>query len=200
MKNPAVDAYIAKSGEFARPILARVRAAMHRACPKIEETIKWGVPHFEYKGVVASMAAFKQHASFGFWKQKLMDDPAGLFPKAGDSSMGGRKFRSVGELPAEAVLIRYAKAAVALNEKGVKVPRAAKGKRPPPKVPAELATAFRRSAKARATYDAFSPSKKREYVEWITGAKQPETRRRRLATAIAWLAEGKALNWKYENC
>jgi uncharacterized protein YdeI (YjbR/CyaY-like superfamily) len=114
--------------------------------------------------------------------------------------MGGRRFRSVGELPAEAVLIRYAKAAVALNEKGVKVPRAAKGKRPPPKVPAELAAAFRRSAKARATYDAFPPSKKREYVEWITGAKQPETRRRRLATAIAWLAEGKALNWKYENC
>jgi uncharacterized protein YdeI (YjbR/CyaY-like superfamily) len=200
MKNAAVDAYIAKSAEFARPILERVRAAMHKACPGIEETIKWGVPHFEYKGVVASMAAFKQHASFGFWKQKLLDDPAGLFPGAGESSMGGRKFRAVGELPAQAVLVRYAKAAVALNEKGVKVPKPAKPKKPPPRVPADLAAALQRNASAKATYGAFPPSKQREYVEWITGAKQDVTRQKRLATAIEWLAAGKSLHWKYENC
>lgn len=200
MKNPAVDAYIAKSADFARPILTRVRAAMHQACPQIEETIKWGVPHFEHQGVVASMAAFKQHASFGFWKQKLMDDPAGLFPAAGESSMGGRKFRSADELPADAVLLRYIRAAVALNEAGVKVPKAAKPKKPPPELPADLAAALKKNAKARASYDAFPPSHKREYVEWITEAKQEATRRRRLATAVEWMAQGKSRNWKYENC
>lgn len=179
-KSPAVDSYIANSAEFARPILTRVRAAMHKACPKIEETIKWGVPHFEYKGVVASMAAFQQHASFGFWKQRLMEDPAGLFPARGDSSMGGKKIRSAAELPSDAILIRYIKAAVALNEKGAKVPRPPKKKRPPPKPSADLLAAFKRNPKAKATFDAFSPSQRREYVEWM--------------------AEGKTRNWKYINC
>ncbi|HEU0226052.1 MAG TPA: YdeI/OmpD-associated family protein [Steroidobacteraceae bacterium] len=200
MKNPAVDAYIAKSADFARPILRRVRGLMHKACPGIEETIKWGVPHFERRGVVAGMAAFKQHASFGFWKQKLLADPAGLFPAAGDSSMGGRKFRSVDELPSDAVLLRYIKAAIALNEAGVKVPRAARRKKPPPKLPADLAAALKQSPKAKAAYDAFPPSKRREYVEWITEAKQEATRRRRLATAVEWIAQGKSRHWKYENC
>ncbi|MGQ0428847.1 MAG: YdeI/OmpD-associated family protein [Gammaproteobacteria bacterium] len=200
MKNPAVDAYIAKSAEFARPNLARVRAAMHKGCPKIEETIKWGVPHFEYEGVVGSMAAFKQHASFGFWKQKLMQDPAGIFPQAGDSSMGGRKFCSADEMPSEAVLVRYVKAAVALNEWGEKVPRAPKGRKPPPRLPADLAIELKKNARAKATYDAFPPSHKREYVEWITEAKQDETRKRRLSTAIEWMAAGKPRNWKYQNC
>ena len=199
MKNPAVDAYIAKSAEFVRPILVRLRALMHKICPQIEETIKWGVPHFEYKGVVANMAAFKQHASFGFWKQKLMDDPAGFFPAADDSSMGGRKIRAMSDLPADAVLIRYIKAAIALNEQGVKLPPVRKTKAPV-KSPAELLAALRKSPKARATYEAFPPSKQREYVEWLTGAKQEATRLRRLATAIEWMAEGKSRHWKYQNC
>ena len=199
-KSPAVDTYIAKSAEFARPILTRVRAAMHKACPRMEETIKWGVPFFEYKGVVANMAAFKQHASFGFWKQRLMKDPAGLFPSRGDSSMGGKKIRSVAELPADAVLIRYIKEAVALNEDGTKVPRPPRKKRPPPKSPPDLAAALKRNAKARASYEAFTASQQREYVDWITEAKREATRQKRLATAIAWMAAGKPRNWKYLNC
>jgi len=199
-KNPAVDAYIAKSAEFARPILARLRLLMHKACPQIEETMKWSVPHFEYQGVVANMAAFKQHASFGFWKQKLMKDPAGLFPQAGDSSMGGRKIRAMTDLPSDAVLIRYIKAAVALNEAGVKLPNAGRKKKPPPKLPVDLAAALKKNAKARATYEAFPPSKQREYVEWLTEAKQEATRQKRLATAIEWMAAGKSRHWKYQNC
>ena len=199
MKNPAVDAYIAKSAGFARPILVHLRALMHETCPQIEETIKWSVPHFEYKGVVANMAAFKQHASFGFWKQKLMDDPAGFFPAAGDSSMGGRKIRAMSELPSDAMLVRYIKAAIALNERGVKSPRVVK-KKAPLKTPADLQAALKRNAKARATFDALTPSKQREYVEWLTGAKQEATRRKRLATAIEWMSAGRSRNWKYQNC
>jgi uncharacterized protein YdeI (YjbR/CyaY-like superfamily) len=200
MKNPAVDAYIAKSAGFARPILARLRALMHKTCPQIEETIKWGVPHFEYQGMVANMAAFKQHASFGFWKQKLMDDPAGFFPSADDSSMGGRKIRAMSDLPADAVLIRYIKAAIALNEQGVKVPRPAAAKKAPAKPPADLLGALKKNAKARATFDALTPSKQREYIEWLTEARREATRTMRLATAIEWLAAGKSRYWKYQDC
>jgi hypothetical protein len=198
MKNPAVDVYIAKSADFARPILMRLRALMHKACPTVEETIKWGVPHFEYKGVIAGMAAFKQHAAFGFWKRRLMKDPAGFFSK-GESGMGGRKIRSLDELPSDTVLLGYIREAVALNEQGAKVPRSTR-KRPPVRVPAYLAAALKRNAKARRTFGNFSASQRREYVEWLTDAKQEATRERRLASAIEWMADGKARNWKYQNC
>ncbi len=204
MKNPAVDAYIAKSPDFARPILKRVRALMHKACPKIEETMKWSVPHFEYKGIVANMAAFKQHAAFGFWSQKLLKERLGkdagrMFPASGDSSMGGRKIRSLADLPPDALVLRTIKAAVALNAAGLRPARELKRK-PPPKAPPYLVAALRKNAKARANFDSFTPSQQREYVEWITGAKQDATRERRLATTVEWLAEGKQLNWKYQNC
>jgi uncharacterized protein YdeI (YjbR/CyaY-like superfamily) len=204
MKNPAVDAYIAKSQDFAQPILKRVRALMHKACPKIEESIKWGVPHFDYKGIVAGMAAFKAHAAFGFWnsrllKEKLAKDSAKLFPTSGDAAMFGRKIRSIEDLPPDALLIKAIKAAVALNEAGVRPKRPLK-KKPPVKPPAYLIAALRQNAKAKKTFEGFTPSQQREYVEWLTGAKQESTRERRLATTVAWLAEGKQLNWKYQNC
>ena len=204
MKNPAVDAYIAKSPDFAQPILKRVRALMHKACPKIEESIKWGVPHFDYKGIVAGMAAFKAHAAFGFWssrllKEKLAKDSAKLFPTSGDAAMFGRKIRSIEDLPPDALLIKAIKAAVALNEAGVRPKRSLK-KKPPVKPPPYLVAALRKNAKAKKTFEGFTPSQQREYVEWLTGAKQESTRERRLATTVAWLAEGKQLNWKYQNC
>jgi uncharacterized protein YdeI (YjbR/CyaY-like superfamily) len=197
-RSPAVDAYIARSADFAQPILKKLRAVVHKACPQIEEKIKWGVPFFEYRGVVAFMAAFKQHASFGFWKRRLLDDPAGFLSTPGGSSMGGRKIRSLAELPADAVLIRYIRAAVALNEQGVKLPPR-RTRKAPVRLPRDLAAALKANAKARATYEALSPSKKRDYVEWITGAKRETTRRRRLATAVGWMAQGRPRDWKYQN-
>lgn len=199
-RSAAVDAYIAKSGEFARPILRRLRTAMHEACPKIEETMKWGSPFFGHKGIVAYMAAFKSHVRFGFWKRRLMRDPDGLFEATGNTGMGGSRIRSTADLPADAVLIRYIKAAVALNEQGFTVPRPVRRKRPPPKPPADLVAAFKKNPKAKATFGAFSPSQQREYVEWITGAKLDATRRKRLVTAIKWIAQGRPRNWKYLNC
>ncbi len=204
MKSPAVDAYIAKSAVFARPILTHLRSLMHKAHPPIRETLKWGVPHFEHKGIVAGMAAFKQHAAFGFWSQRLLKEKLGkdaerLFPKNAERGMGGRKFRSLSELPPDALLIRAIKAAVALNEEGVRPKRELK-KKPPLKVPPYLTAALRKNAGAKKTFAGFTPSQRREYVKWLTDAKQAATRERRLATTIEWLAEGKRLNWKYQNC
>ena len=190
-KLPAVDAYIAKSTDFARPILTRLRALMHKACPQIIETMKWSAPFYEYRGVVAYSLAFKQHVRFGFWKQKLLDVPA---------AMRSKKFRSVADLPPDAVLIRVIRAAVALNEAGAKLPRAPRKKRPPPKAPADLVAAFRKSAKAKAAFESFTPSQQREYVEWITEAKREETRSNRLEHSVQWMAQGKTRHWKYQDC
>jgi len=204
MKNPAVDAYIAKSAAFARPILTHLRSLMHKACPKIQETMKWNVPHFEHKGIVAGMAAFKQHASFGFWNQRLLKerlgkDAARLFPKAGDASMGGRRYTSRAELPPDVLLIRAIKASVALNQEGLRPVRELRRK-PPVKPPPYLVAALRKNVKAKRTFGGFTPAQQREYVEWLTEAKQAATRERRLATTIEWLAQGKKRNWKYQNC
>jgi uncharacterized protein YdeI (YjbR/CyaY-like superfamily) len=198
-KNADIDKYIARSAAFAQPILKKLRALYHKACPQIEETIKWGFPHFEYKGVVGSMAAFKQHAGFGFWKGGLMRDPEGLFKAVRSMTMSACKITDVSELPPDRVLVAYIKEAVALNEQGVKLPKPKRtGKKKPVVVPDYFRAALERNKKALATFEAFSPSHQREYVEWVMEAKQEATRERRLATTLEWLAEGKSRNWKYE--
>lgn len=204
MKNPAVDAYIAKSAPFARPILKHVRKLMHKGSPRIEEKIKWGVPTFEREGIVAMMAAFKQHVAFGFWSEKLIRERLGadagrVFPKDAKLGMGGRRYLAKSELPSDVVIIRAVKLAVALNEAGERPKRVSKRK-PPPKAPPYLVAALRKNAKARATFGRFTPAQQREYVEWLTEAKQAATRERRLAQAIEWLAAGKRRNWKYQDC
>ena len=107
---------------------------------------------------------------------------------------------NVSELPPDRVLLAYIKEAVRLNEEGIKIPK------PRPKakkglvVPNDLISALKKNKKALSTFEDFSYSHKKEYVEWISGAKQEATRARRLATALEWLAEGKPHNWKYMNC
>ena len=204
MKNPAVDAYIAKSAEFAQPILRHVRKLMHKGCPRIEETIKWGVPAFEREGIVAMMAAFKRHVAFGFWSEKLIRAKLGreaerVFPKDAKLGMGGRRYLSRAELPPDAAILRAVKAAVALNESGERPVRVRKRK-PPPKAPPYLAAALKKNAKARATWPRLTPGQQREYVEWLVEARREETRARRLAEAIALLAAGKTRYWKYQDC
>jgi uncharacterized protein YdeI (YjbR/CyaY-like superfamily) len=204
MKNPAVDAYVAKSADFAKPILAHVRKLMHKGCPRIEESIKWGVPAFERDGIVAMMAAFKKHVAFGFWsermiREKLGADAARVFPKDAKLGMGGRRYHAKSELPPDAAILRAVKVAVSLNEAGERPKRALKRKLPP-KAPPDLAAALRKNAKARATYDRLAPGQQREYVDWLLEAKQAATRERRLAQAVEWLAEGKQRYWKYQDC
>jgi uncharacterized protein YdeI (YjbR/CyaY-like superfamily) len=204
MKNPAVDAYIAKSADFAQPILRHVRTLMHRGDRRIEETIKWGVPAFERQGIVAMMAAFKRHVAFGFWHEKsirarLGKDADRVFAKGAKLGMGGRRYLSRSELPPDAAILRAVRAAVAFNESGER-PVRARRRKPPPKAPPYLAAALKKNAKARATWAGLTPGRQREYVEWLVEAKRAETRARRLAQALAWLAAGKPLHWKYQDC
>lgn len=197
-RSERVDAYLARSSEFARPILERLRELVHRGCPEVEETIKWGAPHFEYHGLLAGMAAFKQHVSFGFWKGKLLEDPHGILDPEGFGGSGNLRLTSLEDLPDEAVFLDYLRQAMALNEEGVSLPRSAPDERPELEVPDDLQAALAESPPARETFEAFSYSHRKEYVEWITEAKREATRQKRLATAIEWLAEGKSRNWKYE--
>jgi uncharacterized protein YdeI (YjbR/CyaY-like superfamily) len=194
-RDPRIDAYIARSAEFAQPILAHLRDIVHEACPEVEETMKWSFPHFMYQGMLCSMASFKEHCAFGFWKGAQIVDGSV------DGAMGqfGR-ITAISDLPSKKILTGYIKKAMQLNETGVKAPMRAKPKPAAKKaaaVPDDLARALKKNAKARATFEKFSPSHKREYIEWIVEAKREETRQRRLETAIEWMAEGKQRNWKY---
>jgi uncharacterized protein YdeI (YjbR/CyaY-like superfamily) len=191
-KDPRIDAYIARSADFAKPILRHLRALVHKGCPDVEETMKWSAPFFDYEGaILASMAAFKEHCAFGFWKGSL------IVPGKKDAMGQFGRITKVSDLPSDRVMIGYVKEAARLNAEGVKTPRAPKREKKEIAMPADLASALRKNARARATFDAFSPSHKREYLEWITEAKGEETRKKRLETAIEWMAEGKPRNWKY---
>ena len=191
-----VDSYIERQAEFARPILARLRAIVHEACPDCEETIKWGMPSFTYKGkILAGFAAFKAHATFGYWNDSMLAQE-----EKSRSAMGqfGR-LTSLDDLPARATLVDLTRKSMALIDAGVK-PARATAKKPPFSVPQDMRAAIDAVPAAKATFDTFPPSCQREYVEWVTEAKRDETRARRFAQTVEWLAEGKKRHWKYENC
>ncbi len=196
-RDPRVDAYIAKAPQFARPILAHLREVVHASGPGVVETIKWGMPSFDYHGILAGMAAFKAHCSFGLWKHEriVADDPKAL------EAMGSFGcLKAVSDLPARATLLRYLKKARALNESGESAPRTKTARKKPIGMHPDFAAALARNAKARATLEGFAPSHQREYLEWIQDAKRDETRARRIETAIQWLAQGRKHHWKYETC
>ena len=197
-KDPRVDDYIARSAPFAKPILNHLRKVVHGGCPGVEETLKWGFPHFMYRGILCSMASFKAHCAFGFWKGVLLADRPGGTGTKRKAAMGqfGR-ITVVSDLPDKRVLLRAVKRAVALNEQGIKLPARAARKKRPVTPPDDLMAALRENRKALETYEGFSDSNRREYVEWITATRTDATRTTRLETAIAWMAGGKVRNWKY---
>jgi uncharacterized protein YdeI (YjbR/CyaY-like superfamily) len=197
--DPRVDTYIAKSADFAKPILLHLRKLVHKACPDVEEMIKWSFPCYEYKGPFCSMAAFKQHAAFGFWKAAVMNDPNGLLQIKMRGAMGHfDRITSVKDLPSDKIMLAYIKEAVRLNDEGIKLPPRVKKTATKIVPPAELLAALTKNKKASSTFDQFNPSHKREYIEWITEAKTEPTRNKRIATAIEYLSDGKPLNWKYQ--
>jgi len=197
-KDPRVDAYIEKSADFAKPILNHLRKLIHKASPKISETVKWSMPAFEYKGLVCGIAAFKQHCVLGFWKEKLLDSDAFPAQKNAMGSVG--RITSKKDLPPDDVIIKLVQQAIELNENGVKVPKKAAAPKKELVVPDYLTAALKKNKTAQKTFENFPYSCKKEYVEWITEAKTEPTREKRIATTIEWLAEGKRRNWKYENC
>jgi len=198
-KDPRIDKYIANAAEFAKPILNHMRELVHKACPETEETIKWGFPHFDYKGMMCSMAAFKQHCAFGFWKAALIKYKKLMENAKSESAMGhlGR-ITSLNDLPSDKVLMAYIKEAKKLNDDDVKLPikPVAKEKKELV-VPNYIQKALKKNKPALKIFEGFSPSHKREYVEWITEAKTNKTRNKRIATTIERLSEDKSRNWKY---
>lgn len=191
-----VDAYIAGSAAFARPILEQLRAVVHAACPACAETMRWSFPHFDYKGeMLCSMAAFKQHAAFGFWKEALVLGPG---TRNGEAMGSFGRITGLKDLPSKRELAGYVRKAMKLNDAGVKISRQTRRRKPALKVPAAFAAALEDSAILRRRWDAFPPSHRREYLEWFLGAKREATRERRLAQTIAQVRAGKSLNWKYE--
>jgi len=202
-----VDAYIAKAAPFAQPILNHLRGLVHKGCPDVVEEMKWSRPFFLHSDtIVCNISAFKEHCSFGLWGAEIgkVLKADGVVQDGGMGSLG--RITSVKDLPSDKQMLGYIRQAAALIDSGqgetvmavarrvVKAPKAAV------ETPPEFAAALKKSKAATKVFDGFSPSCKREYVEWIADAKRPETRDRRIEQAIEWIAEGKQRNWKYQNC
>jgi uncharacterized protein YdeI (YjbR/CyaY-like superfamily) len=200
-KDKKIDAYIAKSADFAKPILNHIRELVHKTCPTVEEKVKWGMPFFDYKGeMLCHMASFKQHAVMGFWKASLMKDPSLVENAKSETAMGhlGR-ITSLKEMPADKKITGWIKEAMELNDKGIKLPSKAK---PADKkelvVPDYFLKVLAKNKKAKQAFEDFPYSHKKEYINWIIEAKTEDTRNKRMETALEWMAEGKSRLWKYE--
>ena len=196
--DPRIDQYIANAAPFAQPILTHLREVVHEACPEVEETMKWSMPHFDYKGIMCGMAAFKAHCTFGFWKAALIPGLKANSANGGDSMGNLGAIRAMADLPPKQVLAGYVKAAMKLNDEGLTVAKPKKGPKPELPVPPAFSAALTKNRAAKKAFDAFPPSHRREYVEWIAEAKRDETRDKRIAQAVEWIAEGKQRNWKYQ--
>lgn len=200
-KDKSIDAYIAKSAPFAQPILTHIRELVHRACPEVEEKMKWSFPHFDYRNeMMCSMAAFKQHCVMGFWKGSIMKDPVLVENARSEVAMGHMgKITSIKDLPSDKKLLSYIKEAMDLNDRGIKLP--AKAKTTEKKdlvVPSYFLEALATNPKAKTVFENYAYSHKKEYLEWITDAKTEATRNKRMETALEWMAEGKSRHWKYK--
>jgi uncharacterized protein YdeI (YjbR/CyaY-like superfamily) len=199
-KDKRVDVYIAKAADFAKPILTHLRALVHEGCPEVVETIKWGFPNFDYKGVFCSVAGFKQHCAFGFWKASLLNDPKKILAPSDQGSMGNLgKITSLEDLPSDKILLDFIRQAVELNDKGIKraikvTPAGSKTIATPRYFQKEL----NKNKIANNTFKNFSYTNKKDYIEWFDEAKTEETRSKRISQAIEWIAEGKSRNWKYQ--
>ena len=194
-RDSRIDTYIQNAPLVTQPLLKEIRSAVHAACPAVTETVKWRTPTFDYKGIMLGMAAFKDHTTMGFWKSKLMADRLSAADRQALEQVGQVKHGD--RLPHRATLVRLVKAAASVNDEGLVQTRVIR-KKAPLKTPPYLTAALRKAPSARAKFAAFTPSHKREYIEWLADAKQNETRQRRLEQAVAWIAEGKSRNWKYE--
>lgn len=196
-RDPRVDAYIAAAAPFAQPILTHIRAVVHAACPEATETIKWRMPTFEYRGILCLMAAFRGHCALAFWKGGRIEGLQPRSAKGGDGMGQLGRITSLADLPSTAVLTRYVKEAVRLKDAGDVPTTPRRAAKPAAVVPPDLAAALAKDAAATQQFARFSPSQRREYIDWIIEAKRPETRARRIAQTVAQAAEGKTQNWKY---
>ncbi|MBS1667579.1 MAG: YdeI/OmpD-associated family protein [Bacteroidetes bacterium] len=192
-----IGAYISQSADFAKPILNHFRSLVHKTCPEVEETMKWSFPHFDYKGMMCSMAAFKQHCAFNFWKAALLKDGKKLLENREEAMGSFGRITSLKDLPSDKIIIGYIKEAMLLNEKNLKVQKPKVANNKELMVPQYLSDSFKKNKKALSTFENFSTSNKKEYINWITEAKTEETRKKRLAQAVEWMEEGKIKNWKY---
>ena len=199
IKDPRIDLYIYNAADFARPILLHLRELIHFTCPDVEETIKWSFASFDYKGPMCSMAAFKQHCAFGFWKASLMKDKSLIANAESESAMGHYgKITTLRDLPPDKKIIAHIKEAMMLNEKGIKLPpKKVTTRKKEIVAPDYFLKQLKKNKKALITFNSFSPSHKREYLEWIIEAKTDDTKNRRMDKAIEWMSEGKSRNWKY---
>jgi len=198
--DPRIDAYIERAAAFAKPILIKLRKLIFQACPDAEEMIKWSFPNYEVHGsMLCSMAAFKEHCAFGFWKASLLKDPDGILHLAERNSMGHLdRLSSVKDLPSDKILIAYLKEAALLNKNNIKIARKKSAPGKELAIPKALAAALKKNKKAMVTFEAFPPSQRREYIEWISEAKTDVTLDKRLTTTIEWLEQGKTRHWKYK--
>lgn len=185
-----IDDYITGSESFAQPVLTKLRRLVHIACPHVTETIKWGMPYFEYKGLLCHMAGFKHHCAFGFWKAELMHDAAMLIENNGKAMGHAGKITSLKDLPDDRVIIERIKEAAKLNEEGIKLPVQSRNNIEII-IPEILFNALHKKRSAYEIFNKLPPSHRKEYVNWINEAKTMETKMKRCGRVVEMVLSGK---------
>jgi hypothetical protein len=118
VKTPSqlIDARIKELGDWRGETLARLRALVKKADPKVVEEWKWSIPVWSHDGILCTGETYKSVVKMTFAKGAALKDPSRLF----NSSLGGSTRRAIdfreGEKINEKALQALIRAAVALNK------------------------------------------------------------------------------------
>jgi uncharacterized protein YdeI (YjbR/CyaY-like superfamily) len=193
-KDLRIDEYIKNAPPFAKPILKYLRKIIRESCPQSEETIRWGAPWFTYMGkVFCGIVSFKAHCALLFNKKSSIIKDLSEQEKMTMAQL--RHITKIADLPSSSILKSSMKHAMKFNEPGAKLIKRKIKRKAPVKTPSNLMRLLRVNSKALASYEAFTQSNKRHYVEWIAEAKTETTRGQRLEKAIKCIAAGKTKHW-----
>ena len=188
-----VNQYIEKKSDWGKELKLLRKIMLQTG---MEETVKWGIPTYTEGGKnVAGLGAFKNHVAIWFFNGVFLKDPEDVLVNAREDKTRGLRqwrFQSLDEISAEKVL-KYALEAKANQEKGKEI----KPEKRKIKTPKKLEDALK-NKNLQAHFDQLSPGKKKEYYEYISSAKRPQTKESRLEKILPLIKAGKGLNDKYK--
>jgi uncharacterized protein YdeI (YjbR/CyaY-like superfamily) len=163
----------------------------------LEETIKWGRPIYVHAGQnIVGLSGFRAYLGLWFFQGALLADKKKKLVNAQEGRTKGMRqwrFESMDELQT-AVVRAYVKEAMKLAESGQAVKPT---KRAALALPPELATEFKANKKLQSQFEKLSPGRQREFIEYLSEAKQATTKANRLQKILPMISEGIGLNDRY---
>jgi uncharacterized protein YdeI (YjbR/CyaY-like superfamily) len=185
--NPQVDEFLRKAKRWQEEMKKLRRISLISG---LTEELKWGKPCYTFqKNNIVIIQGFKEFCALLFCKGALLKDPNRVLKKFGWQAARRIPFTSVREIAEmEPLLKSYIQEAK--EKAGLKV----NFKKRPEPIPAEFQNKLDQTPALKTAFEALTPGRRRGYILYFSGAKQPKTREARIEKCMRQIFTGKGLN------